>query len=39
VEIDVPRDRGGSFEPQLVKKRQRRLGEVDEVVLSLYTKA
>ena len=31
-----PRDRDGSFEPQLVKKRQRRLGEVDEVVLSLY---
>jgi hypothetical protein len=25
VEIEVPRDRGGSFEPQLVKKRQRRL--------------
>jgi putative transposase len=38
VEIDVPRDRDGSFEPQLVKKRQRRLGEVDEVVLSLYAK-
>ncbi len=35
VDIDVPRDRDGSFEPQLVKKRQRRLGEVDEVVLSL----
>ena len=33
-----PRDRDGSFEPQLVKKRQRRLGEVDEVVLSLYAK-
>ena len=38
VSIDVPRDRDGSFEPQLVKKRQRRLGEVDEVVLSLYAK-
>ena len=38
VDIDVPRDRDGSFEPQLVKKRQRRLGEVDEVVLSLYAK-
>ena len=25
VEIDVPRDRDGSFEPQIVKKRQRRL--------------
>jgi len=38
VAIDVPRDRDGTFEPQLVKKRQRRLGEVDEVVLSLYAR-
>ena len=38
VEIDVPRDRAGTFEPQIVKKRQRRLGEVDEIVLSLYAK-
>ncbi|MFB9324233.1 IS256 family transposase [Cryptosporangium minutisporangium] len=38
VEIDVPRDRAGSFEPQIVKKRQRRLSGVDEVVLSLYAK-
>lgn len=30
VQIDVPRDRDGSFEPQLVKKRQRRLSGVDE---------
>lgn len=38
VEIAVPRDRAGSFEPQLVKKRQRRLGGVDEMVLSLSAK-
>src|SRR6202012_1621409 len=38
VEIDVPRDRAGTFEPQIVKKRQRRLCGVDEVVLSLYAK-
>jgi len=38
VEIDVPRDRAGTFEPQIVKKRQRRLSGVDEVVLSLYAK-
>lgn len=38
VELDVPRDREGTFEPVIVKKRQRRLGEVDEVVLSLYAK-
>lgn len=36
VLIEVPRDRDGTFEPVIVKKRQRRLGEVDEVVLSLY---
>lgn len=33
-----PRDRDGWFEPQLVKKRQRRLTEVDEIVRSLYAK-
>lgn len=38
VEIAVPRDRAGTFEPQLVKKRQRRLGGVDEMVLSLSAK-
>jgi putative transposase len=35
VEIEVPRDRTGSFEPQILKKRQRRLTGVDEMVLSL----
>jgi len=38
VGIEVPRDREGSFEPQIVKKRQRRLSGVDEIVLSLYAK-
>jgi putative transposase len=38
VEIDVPRDRASTFEPQIVKKRQRRLNGVDEIVLSLYAK-
>ncbi|WP_428847318.1 IS256 family transposase [Mycolicibacterium cosmeticum] len=38
VELDVPRDRASTFEPQIVKKRQRRLNGVDEVVLSLYAK-
>jgi transposase-like protein len=36
VGIDVPRDRAGTFEPQIVRKRQRRLNGVDEIVLSLY---
>lgn len=38
IEISVPRDREGTFQPQIVKKRQRRLRGVDEVVLSLYAK-
>ena len=38
VSIAVPRDREGTFEPHIVKKRQRRLREVDEMVLSLYAK-
>ncbi len=35
VELDVPRDREGTFEPQIVQKRQRRLDGVDQIVLSL----
>ena len=38
VVLEVPRDRDGSFEPQLVKKHQRRLTGVDEMVLSLVAK-
>ncbi len=38
VGVEVPRDRAGTFEPQIVRKRQRRLTGVDEMVLSLYAK-
>lgn len=38
VEVEVPRDRDGSFEPVIVKKRQRRLTDVDAIVLSLYAR-
>ncbi len=38
VEIAVPRDRDGSFEPQLVRKRQRRLSGLDDLVISLSAK-
>jgi putative transposase len=38
VEIEVPRDRDGSFEPKIVKKRQRRLAGVEELVISLAAK-
>ena len=38
LEIEVPRDRNGTFEPQLVKKRQRRLEGFDDKVLALYAR-
>lgn len=38
VQIDVPRDRDGDFEPQLVKKRQTRLPGFDERVIALYAR-
>src|SRR5215211_1876049 len=38
VEVDVPRDREGSFEPRIVPKRARRLVGVDELVISLVAK-
>ncbi len=38
LELEVPRDREGSFEPQLVKKRQRRLSGFDEQVIALYAR-
>jgi transposase-like protein len=38
VQVEVPRDRDGTFEPVIVGKRQRRLSDVDAVVLSLYAK-
>src|SRR4051794_29475915 len=38
IEIDVPRDRAGTFEPTVVPKRRRRLGGVDQMVLSLSAK-
>jgi putative transposase len=38
VDIEVPRDRDGSFEPKIVRKRQRRLSGLDELVISLSAK-
>jgi putative transposase len=38
VRIAVPRDRDASFEPKIVPKRKRRLGSVDEAILSLYAR-
>lgn len=36
VPLDIPRDRAGTFEPRLVPKGQRRLGGLDEMIISLY---
>jgi len=38
IEVDAPRDRAGTFEPVIVRKRQRRLGGVDQMVCSLSAK-
>jgi putative transposase len=38
VRIDTPRDRDGSFEPRLVRKRQRRFAGFDEKILALYSR-
>jgi putative transposase len=35
VEVAMPRDRDGTFEPQIVRKRQRRLSGIDGLVISL----
>ena len=36
--LTTPRDRNGSFEPQLIAKHQRRLSGFDEKILALYAK-
>jgi transposase-like protein len=36
IDLDVPRDRLGTFVPQLVPKGSRRLGGIDEMIISLY---
>jgi putative transposase len=36
IGLDTPRDRAGTFEPRLVPKGSRRLGGLDEMIISLY---
>ena len=38
IPIDTPRDRNSTFEPQLVRKRQRRFKGFDEKILALYSR-
>jgi len=38
LDIEVPRDRNGSFDPQIVRKRQRRLDVLDDKIIALYAR-
>jgi putative transposase len=38
VQVDTPRDRDGSFEPRIVRKRQRRFQGFDDKILALYSR-
>ncbi|EPV0718439.1 IS256 family transposase [Escherichia coli] len=38
IDIETPRDRNGSFEPQLIKKGEKQLGGFDERIVSLYAR-
>jgi putative transposase len=38
VRIEVPRDRNGEFEPKIVPKHSRRIGQLDDMILSLYAR-
>ncbi len=38
VQVDAPRDRDGSFEPKIVRKRQRRFQGFDDKILALYSR-
>jgi putative transposase len=38
IDLEVPRDRASSFEPQLVRKGQRRLDGIDKIVIGLYAR-
>ncbi len=38
IPIEVPRDRNGEFEPQIVRKRQRRFDRFDDTIISLYSR-
>lgn len=38
IEVEIPRDRAGEFEPQLIKKNQRRFDGFDDKIISLYSR-
>ena len=36
MEIEVPQDRKSTFEPQIVKKRQKDISDIDQKIISMY---
>ena len=38
MEIEVPQDRKSTFEPQIVKKRQKDISDIDQKIISMYAK-
>ncbi len=38
MDIDVPQDRKSTFEPQVVKKRQKDISDIDQKIISMYAK-
>jgi putative transposase len=38
IELDIPRDRAGEYEPVMIKKHQRRFDGFDDLILSLYSR-
>lgn len=38
MELDIPQDRNSSFEPQIVKKRQKDISEIDQKIINMYAR-
>lgn len=38
MEIEVPQDRKSTFQPQVVKKRQKDISDIDQKIISMYAK-
>ena len=38
IELEIPRDRNGLFEPQLIKKHQKNVSELEDIIMSMYAR-
>ena len=38
IELEVPQDRKSTFQPQVVKKRQKDISDIDQKIISMYAK-